>query len=331
MVELVRSRTAMALAMGGAAIWALGALLVCLSSALLSGPESLGTAQNLLSASSWLNVVAGFAALGAACYVTYTTFLKHLWSSVWELAGAVAATMFFVIGLLMVATSSDSNSDAGLIVSAVGLGGWAVLSLVYAARRVLTEQANGKEEKRIAGLWFAAAGALIVMAVALGIPVSDSTAQIVDSTIWFVGLVALVAVLSVARQRRLILTEHFSVLIGGMSLMAVAKLVEAIAAGVVPSTSLTSLRVGFSIPPFIGAIAFATLAWAALCRVGELSASSYQAISPLQASVVPDTAASWKPDPGNVHELRWWDGTRWTEHVLDAGRPSTDPAQASRV
>jgi len=322
----------MAAAMGGAAIWALGALLVCLSSALLSGPESLGTAQNLLTASSWLNVVAGFAALAAACYVTYRTFLKHLWPFVWELAGAVAATMFFVIGLLMVATSSDSNSDAGLIVSAVGLGGWGVLLFVNAARRALTEQANGKEEKRIAGLWFAAAGALIVMAVALGIPVSDSTTQIVDSTIWFVGLVALVAVLSIAHDRRLILTEHFSVLIGGMSLMAVAKLVEAIAAGVVPSTSLTSLRVGFSIPPFIGAIAFATLAWAALCRVGELSTPSHQAFSPIQDSVVLDTTtASWKPDPGNVHELRWWDGTRWTEHVMDAGRPSTDPAQGSRI
>jgi hypothetical protein len=325
----------MALAMGGAAIWALGALLVCLSSALLSGPESLGTAQNLLTASSWLNVVAGFAALGAACYVTYTTFLKHLWPSVWELAGASVATMLFVIGLLMAATSSDSNSDAGLIVSAVGLGGWAVLVLVNAARRALTEQSNGAGGQRTAHLWFATAGALVAIAVAYGIPpnasANDSTAQIVDSTIWLVGLVALVSVLSVARHRRLILTEHFSVLIGGLSLIAVAKLAEAIAAGVVPSTSLTSLRVGFSIPPFIGAIAFATLAWAALCRVGELSASSHQAISPLQASVVPDTAASWKPDPGNVHELRWWDGTRWTEHVLDAGRPSTDPAQASRV
>ena len=76
--------------------------------------------------------------------------------------------MLFVIGLLMVATSSDSNSDAGLIVSAVGLGGWAVLLLVNAARRALTEQSNGAGGQRTAHLWFAAAGALVAIAVALG-------------------------------------------------------------------------------------------------------------------------------------------------------------------
>jgi hypothetical protein len=318
----------MAVAIGGAAIWALGSLLVCLSSALLSGPESLGTAHNLVTASSWLNFVAGFAALGAACYVTYTTFLKHLWSSVWELAGAVAATMIFVIGLLMIATSSNSNSDAGSIVSAVGLGGWAVLLLVNAARRTLIEQSNGAGVQRTAHLWFASAGALVAIAVARGLTASgnDSTVQIVAGrTIWFVGLVALISVLSVARRRKLISTKHFKVLIAGLSLIAVAELVEAIAAGVILSaTSLTPFRVGFSIPPFVEAIAFVTLAWAALCRVGELSVLSHQAISPLQASVVPDTAASWKPDPGNVHELRWWDGTRWTEHVLDNMQPAVD-------
>jgi len=32
----------------------------------------------------------------------------------------------------------------------------------------------------------------------------------------------------------------------------------------------------------------------------------------------------WSPDPTGRFELRWWDGTRWTEHVSTAGRESTD-------
>lgn len=34
---------------------------------------------------------------------------------------------------------------------------------------------------------------------------------------------------------------------------------------------------------------------------------------------------SWQPDPSGRHQLRYWDGTAWTEHVSDAGSQSTDP------
>jgi hypothetical protein len=40
----------------------------------------------------------------------------------------------------------------------------------------------------------------------------------------------------------------------------------------------------------------------------------------------PPTPAVWAPDPYNRHELRYWDGLRWTEHVSDKGDPGTDPA-----
>ncbi|WP_166509570.1 PH domain-containing protein [Blastococcus sp. TF02-8] len=35
--------------------------------------------------------------------------------------------------------------------------------------------------------------------------------------------------------------------------------------------------------------------------------------------------ASWLPDPGRTHELRYWNGSAWTEHVSDQGRPGQDP------
>lgn len=33
----------------------------------------------------------------------------------------------------------------------------------------------------------------------------------------------------------------------------------------------------------------------------------------------------WFPDPFGRHEVRWWDGARWTEHVASHGRQGVDP------
>jgi hypothetical protein len=38
----------------------------------------------------------------------------------------------------------------------------------------------------------------------------------------------------------------------------------------------------------------------------------------------PAPAAGWFPDPSGRHELRYWSGTIWTEHVADAGQGSID-------
>ncbi|MBN2841252.1 MAG: DUF2510 domain-containing protein [Coriobacteriia bacterium] len=37
------------------------------------------------------------------------------------------------------------------------------------------------------------------------------------------------------------------------------------------------------------------------------------------------TAAGWLPDPAGRHELRYWDGLRWTAAVSDSGTQSEDP------
>jgi hypothetical protein len=46
----------------------------------------------------------------------------------------------------------------------------------------------------------------------------------------------------------------------------------------------------------------------------------YQPVPPLEA--VP---AQWAPDPSGRHELRWWDGRGWSEHVADGGARGVDP------
>ncbi|MEQ6900538.1 AIM24 family protein [Nocardioides sp. YIM 152588] len=35
--------------------------------------------------------------------------------------------------------------------------------------------------------------------------------------------------------------------------------------------------------------------------------------------------AAWHPDPTGRHELRYWDGTQWTDHVADGGEMSVSP------
>ena len=35
--------------------------------------------------------------------------------------------------------------------------------------------------------------------------------------------------------------------------------------------------------------------------------------------------AAWHPDPSGRHEQRYWDGNAWTDHVMDKGRPGSDP------
>lgn len=50
-----------------------------------------------------------------------------------------------------------------------------------------------------------------------------------------------------------------------------------------------------------------------------------QAPASAPADAVP---AGWYPDPSSRFELRYWDGTRWTEHVSRGGQQSTDPPVA---
>jgi uncharacterized protein YxjI len=40
--------------------------------------------------------------------------------------------------------------------------------------------------------------------------------------------------------------------------------------------------------------------------------------------------AAWHPDPYGRHELRYWDGAQWTEHVSSHGRQTVDPPVGGR-
>ena len=43
------------------------------------------------------------------------------------------------------------------------------------------------------------------------------------------------------------------------------------------------------------------------------------------------TPAGWHPDPMGRHQMRYWDGNVWTEHVSTNGVQATDPLQPTRL
>ncbi len=45
------------------------------------------------------------------------------------------------------------------------------------------------------------------------------------------------------------------------------------------------------------------------------------------ASAPSNAAANWYKDPSSRFELRYWNGSAWTEHVATAGAQSIDPPQ----
>ncbi|RIJ08537.1 DUF2510 domain-containing protein, partial [Clavibacter nebraskensis] len=42
----------------------------------------------------------------------------------------------------------------------------------------------------------------------------------------------------------------------------------------------------------------------------------------------PSTPAGWYADPAGSDRLRWWDGTRWTDHLADAPAAAAAAAAA---
>ncbi len=62
----------------------------------------------------------------------------------------------------------------------------------------------------------------------------------------------------------------------------------------------------------------------------QRSLTQSPAVSPLPGSGAPGhepSTGQWAADPFGRHQWRFYDGTSWTEHVMDASTPSIDPPQ----
>lgn len=67
-----------------------------------------------------------------------------------------------------------------------------------------------------------------------------------------------------------------------------------------------------------------------LIMVGVVVAIIFGVVVPARGSTTtqnsyPATPGQWAPDPTGRHQLRWFDGSRWTSSVSDAGVLGHDP------
>jgi Protein of unknown function (DUF2510) len=60
---------------------------------------------------------------------------------------------------------------------------------------------------------------------------------------------------------------------------------------------------------------------------GSSTSAATQATTPTTPST-PNVPPGWYADPAGRYELRYWDGSAWTEHVSRAGQQYTDPPVA---
>jgi hypothetical protein len=74
----------------------------------------------------------------------------------------------------------------------------------------------------------------------------------------------------------------------------------------------------------------ATPTYASTAPTTATTATTAATSTPSVASSVGDAVApaAWYPDPSKRYELRYWNGTAWTEHVSRAGQQFTDPPVA---
>jgi hypothetical protein len=99
----------------------------------------------------------------------------------------------------------------------------------------------------------------------------------------------------------------------------------------------SNVAVGSSVAPTIVGVLVPTVPGALILLFGAAGLTAVVAIRRNQARrPFPGSAtqtatwgqgaapAGWFADPGRRHELRYWDGQRWTEHVSDRGTQAVD-------
>ena len=274
MEHITTSRTAMALLVVAAFIYAFGIAFAIGGYAALT-PTTFGTAIGLLHAAGWLRAVGWAAALAAVCIAGRELLLRGAWASACEVGAGALGVLLITIGMLINATSAESN-PASSVVSAVGVGVWALLALSRAARRSLAGQESASEGiavPREGMLWLLAAGGLFVLAIGAGLTpdfISKGTG-VAAGAVQAVGVAILFGVLAAARARGGLTSRAAPVTLAGLACLAMGFTAAAVVSGAVfgPDATLAGLRAGVLVVVAIQMAAVVVLGLAAWLRVCE--------------------------------------------------------------
>lgn len=97
------------------------------------------------------------------------------------------------------------------------------------------------------------------------------------------------------------------------------------------STTTSDPTVGLGASTGAASIAAAAddeVATTAAAEPAAAAAATTQQVQQTQAAAASAAPAGWYADPSSRYELRYWDGTQWTEHVSRGGQQFTDPPVA---
>ena len=275
MEHITTSRTAMALLVVAAFIYAFGIAFAIGGYAALT-PTTFGTAIGLLHAAGWLRAVGWAAALAAVCIAGRELLLRGAWASACEVGAGALGALLITIGMLINATSAESN-PASSVVSAVGVGVWALLALSRAARRSLTGQESVSETPtpmpREGMLCLLAAVGLFILAIGSSLTpdfISKGTG-VAAGAVEAVGVAILFGALAAARAQGRLPSRATPVTLAGLASLAAAFAAAAGVSGAVfgPNATLAGLRTGVLIVVVIEMGAVVVLGLAAWMRVRE--------------------------------------------------------------
>jgi hypothetical protein len=282
--HITTSRTAMTLAVVAAFIYASGIGFAIAGYAALA-PTTLGTAFGLLHAGAWLRAAGWVAALVAVCVAGWELLLRGAWESACEVGAGALGALLVTIGMLINATSAEPN-PASSVVSAVGVGVWALLALSRAARSSLAGQQPTSERTapapRQGMLWLLAAAGLLVLAIGSGLTpdfISKGTG-VAAGAVQAVGVAILFGALAAARAQGGLSSRAVPVTLAGLATLAAAFAAGAAVSAAVfgPNATLAGLRAGVLIVVAIEMAAVVVLGLAAWLRVRE--AATQPSITP---------------------------------------------------
>jgi hypothetical protein len=259
MDKIVRSRSAMTLAVAAAYLLVIGSLFDLLAYVLL------GEFTFLIKAHEWFTFLGFSAAFLAVAVVSWDRYLVKT-NGVVEGWVATLATLFIAFGGLVGVVGSGAASDR---FQAVGIGIWGLLALTQAARHPLAEQKLGTRDRSRA-LWLGAGIGLVLLALSSG-QNSGYRVSIVPEIIGAVGAAVLATAIGVGRRDGQLAAHPTRLVLVGLAAAAVAFVVQAVVAAVVLGSS--SFRFGEAIFYGLQVIAFVFLGRAAASRTRELAAA----------------------------------------------------------
>jgi len=287
---MVRTRAALLVLAVAAGVLALGEVLVGSGTVIYSFANAT-TSHDLVTAGGWLFFSGTAVALLAVGIVVWGLVVAQRWGLVREIAAAALGTLLLTIGALV--TAASPRSTAGDILWALGFGVWAVLLVVVAARISMARQ---EFSPSVSTYWLVAAGALVLVAVASGLPAptrSGNTSAIVGGCLAAVGTGALAAVLLSCRARGLLRSRAVLTAAVGLIVLAAHEVANAVYAAVSFSatSTLADFRITATVASFIGAGAWLVLGLAAWQQV--------DGVPPWHASARPGVPGQpGPPEPG---------------------------------